>query len=104
MRPGYTKATTMTANDWARLASLYNPDGGNDIYDGAAQASGWLVTGADYNWEFAISETTPTFKGHPMSAGDSLNGQHRDYIRKLWVKNGTAGSNVTFVMTPQFSL
>lgn len=103
-RPGNTKAYTAISDAWVQLALQYDPANGGDIKEGQTVADGWLVTGSAYNWEWAINSTTPTFSGHPMAAGDSLNGTHKDFIRKLWVRNGTAGSNAVYTMTPTFSL
>ena len=100
--PGLTKNATVL-DGWTRLAKLYDNDATDKISttDGQVANQVWVEARTN-NVQIAFSLSTPTILGHVTQAGDSTMMNNQEFIKRCWVRNNTAGSAATLIMTPLY--
>lgn len=98
--PRLTKNATVL-DSWARLATLYDSSFVDSIKtaDGQQANAVWIEARTNAI-QLAYGLTTPTVIGHVMNSGDSQVMDNQEYIKRCWIRNDTAGSAGTLVITP----
>jgi hypothetical protein len=101
MRPGNTKNITLS-DGWQRFATLCGSSDGDFIAsaDGTEKANQIWLSATTYAAEISFAVTMPSINGHPMAVGDSITFGNMEFIKRAWMRNGTAGSNSVVIVTP----
>jgi hypothetical protein len=112
--PGDTVSVTL-ADNWQKLAVLISGAGANTIFwprqpnasspgNPPNLAMAILLSAVTNGAQICFSELTPSGAtvGHPINVNDTQRYAGMDWVRKAYVRNGTAGSNAILVVTGEF--